>query len=316
MKRILLLILTLTISIFALASCADGSDNLNSSGGSMLDKGEGESSANPDYTGSENGTVKPPESNRKIIKTVNQSVQTEACDEFLASLNEAIAAVDGYISSSNYRGNNYYNDSSLRYASITVRVPAERLDDFTKSVNSLAVVTYFSENVSDVTLSYIDIESRISVLEAEETALKAMLGKAENVTQMLSIRQSLLDVQSDLASLRAQKNSYDDKIAYSTVNLTVNEVKRAVAQSKNPGFFEEVAINFSDNLYDIGQFFRGLAVWLLGDSLVIIIWAAVITGIVLLYRLWKKRNPDKKGISSLFGRKSCQKNSNEKDNEQ
>ena len=294
MKKIFSLLLILTLLTLSLASCsaADGGEVGNSS----ADK-----APESEYTGSDNISSDTVADNRKIIKTVNQSVQTETYDSFMASLSEAINSAGGYISSSNYRGNNYYNDTTLRYASITIRIPAENLDDFTKSVNSLAVVTSFSEDVSDVTLSYIDVESRISVLEAEETALTSMLEKADNVTQMLAIRQSLLEVQSDLAALRAQINSYNDRIAYSTVYLTVNEVKRAVAQTANPTFFEEVGSNFSDNLYDIGQFFRGLAVWLLGDSLVIIIWAAVIVGAVFLYKLWRKKYPSKKRAASRQG---------------
>ena len=283
MKKIISILIVIFVLMFTLVSCSSGAEG--NGGGSYA----GSDGMENDYKGESGSTDSTAEANRKIIKTVNQSVQTDAYDEFMDSLNEAISAVGGYISSSNYKGDNYYSADTLRYASLTVRIPAEKLDTFTADVDSLAIVTSFSENVTDVTLSYIDVESRISVLESEETALTAMLSSATTVDQMLSIRERLLDVQSDLASLRAQKNSYDDKISYSTVYLTVNEVRRAVA--KDPGFFEEVGANFSENLYNIGQFFRDLAVWLLGDSLVILIWAAVIVGLVFLYKLWRKKHP-------------------------
>lgn len=298
MKKILSLIITLAILLLSLISCSSN-ENMGVGGSDGADYENG-------YTGSGKEESDLLTEDRKIIKTVNQTVQTDEYDEFMTSLSSAISEAGGYTSSSNYRGENYYNDSSLRYASITIRIPAENLDSFTSRVDSLAIVTYFSESISDVTLSYIDVESRIKVLEAEETALSSMLAEATTVSEMLEIRERLIDVQSDLASLRAQKNSYDDKISYSTVYLTVNEVRRATA--KNPGFFEEVGASFSDNLYNIGQFFRSLAVWLLGDSLVILIWAAVIVAIVFIYKFWRKRNPDKK----LFGRFGKNKNSEKK----
>lgn len=313
MKKIISILLLLLILTLSLVSCSSSEFGGNSSpglnDGNAGDKGDAES----DYTGSGSAGSTTPLENHKIIKTVNQTVQTDAYDSFMASLSAAITEAGGYTSSSNYRGDNYYNDSTLRYASITIRIPAENLDAFTESVDSIAIVTYFSESVSDVTLSYIDIESRIGVLEAEETALTSMLASATTVDQMLKIRESLLEVQSDLASLRSQKNSYDDRIAYSTVYLTVNEVRRAVAQNSNPTFFEEIGQNFSDNLYGIGQFFRSLGVWLIGDSLIIIIWAAVIVGLVFLYKFWRKKNPTKKLFGKNKNAKSEEKRAEEKE---
>ena len=271
-KKILVLLLLCASVLATAVSCARGGDSGDFKGGAEMGGGY-PGSSNGAYGDTAGDSASSLIEDRKIIKNVNESIQTDKYDEFIASLYEAVASVGGYVSDKSERGQSYHNDTALRYASFTVRVPADALSDFTASVESLAVVTYYSESQTDVTTAYIDTESRITVLEAEESALLDMLGKSNNVDTLLAIRTRLLEVQSDLASLRKQLESYDDKVAYSTVYLSVSEVRRAV--EKNQTFFEEVGGNFSDSLYEIGQGFRAFAVWLLGDFLYILLFLAV-----------------------------------------
>ena len=213
---------------------------------------------------------------QKIIKNVYETVETEKYDEFIESLREAVAAAGGYISSSNYSGGGIYSSQNSRRATFEMRIPAERLGDFTGVVDGLGVVTYYEESATDVTLTYVDVVSKISVLEAEETALLSILASAKNTSEILAIREPLSDVQSSLASLRSQKKVIDDRVAYSTVRLALREVKSVSAAE--PGFFEEIGDEFMDSLEDIGGGFRGFFVWLIGDSLYILLVGAVATG--------------------------------------
>ena len=146
----------------------------------------------------------------------------------------------------------------------------------------MAVVTSYNEYISDVTNQYIDVTSRIAVLEAEETALLDILSKATTVSDMLEIRTRLLNVQSDLASLRAQRDNIDDRVEYSTVTLYVREVRRAV--KAGVGFFDEVGGRFLDSAADIGEGLRAFAVWLLGDILYILLFGGLSVGGVFLLR--------------------------------
>lgn len=290
-KKILatLAVLTLILSITALTSCS------KSMGGDSSAKLENEYGGySPEYNGKDNTVVEG--ENRKIIKNVNESVQTDRFDDFLDSLYTAISEAEGYISSSSYSGNSYYDSSNLRTANITIRIPAENLSLFTENVENMAVVTSYNEYIDDVTNKYIDITSRIAVLEAEETALLGILESATSTSEMLDIRTRLLDVQSDLASLRGQRDSIDDKVEYSTVSLYVREVRRAIAE--DIGFFDEVGGRFLDSIYDIGEGLRAFAVWLLGDILYILLVGGIITGIFFfarfLLRKYKNKLPRRK----------------------
>ena len=238
-----------------------------------------------------NSTSEVLDENRKIIKNVSESVHTDKFDEFLSSLRTAVSESGGYISSSSFSGDSYYSNS-LRSSNLVIRIPAENLDAFTSTVDSLGVVYSYSESVKDVTEAYVDVESRIGVLEAEERALHNMLSSAKNVSETLTIRTRLSEVQGDLASLVAQKASYDSQISYSTVSMYVREVRRA--DPVNPGFFEEVSGKFSDSLIDIGEFLRAFAIWFLGNIIYIVIFSGIGVGIVLLFKKIKLKKRPKK----------------------
>ena len=287
---VMLLAAAMIMSLALLASCSKSS-NYMPGDAAIAENGYGGSYAS-DVAGKENAVLG--EENRKIIKNVNESVQTDNFDGFLSSLSEAIYDAGGFISSSSYNGESYYNDSTLRTANITIRIPAENLSSFTEKVDAMSVVTSYNEYIEDVTNQYIDVTSRISVLEAEEAALLEILKSAKTTSEMLDIRTRLLDVQADLASLRAQRDSIDDRVEYSTVTIRVREVRRAVAQ--DVGFFEEVGGNFLDSVYDIGEGLRSFAVWFLGDILYIILVCGIITGAFFLIRAIIKKYGNKLAI--------------------
>ncbi len=225
---------------------------------------------------------------RKIIKTVNETVETKEYDSFIERLKTVVAEKGGYFASSRYSGNGY-ETSANRNASFEIRIPADRLGEFTETLGGMGSVTYFLEEANDVTASYVDVTSRIAVLEAEETALLDILSKSETVSDMLEIRTRLAQVQGDLASLRAQKDTYDTLVAYSTVNLNLREVDREKTVTDDT-FFGDVGEQFSDSLYGVGQFFRGVGVFFLGNSPVLLLLAAIGVGVFFLVRYFVRRS--------------------------
>ncbi len=290
-----LLLIALLLSAILLSSCESGAGG-KFDGGDYAPEDAPNIPDKEDFvggTGTDGGTVV---ADRKIIKTVRETIQTAAYEEFIAAMKTALAECGGFISNSEYSGDSYYNKNNNRRASFELRIPAENLDRFTSAVGELGTVSSYNESMNDVTEAYVDIESRISVLEAEEAALLSILGKAEDVNTMLSIRTRLLDVQSDLASLRAQKQSLEGRVAYSTVYLTLFEVSREVPVVEDPGFFEEIGVSFSENLYGIGQFFRGLLVWLIGSSPVLILLGGVGVGLFFLIRALYRRSQRKLAV--------------------
>lgn len=97
---------------------------------------------------------------RKLIKTVDMSVETKEFDSLMASLERKVEELGGYIESLEvYNGRMYSYDSTSRDASLTLRIPQNKLTDFLNEVSEISNVIHRSERVEDVTLTYVDMES-------------------------------------------------------------------------------------------------------------------------------------------------------------
>lgn len=229
-------------------------------------------------------------SEQKLIKTVSLSMQTREFDTLLENIQTKTAECGGYVESSDVSGLSYYNTGGYRYAWMTLRIPAERLDEFITIVSGLGNVTSKNESVQDVTLQYVDVESHIEALETEQTRLLELMEQAESMEDIIQIESRLSEIRYELQSYESRLRTYDNQVNYSTVSISIDEVDRETVMEEKPGFFGEIRMRLSDNFYDIGQGIRSFAVWFISSLPYL---ALVIAAIWLVVRLlekivWKK----------------------------
>ena len=128
---------------------------------------------------------------RKLIRDVNLEVETETFEELLSTVGEKTRNLGGYIEESyTYNGSNYYGKGT-RNANLTIRIPAEKLDEFLLAVGEVSNVISRNESVTDVTLEYVDLESHKRVLLAEQERLLELLEKAETIEDIISLESRL-----------------------------------------------------------------------------------------------------------------------------
>ena len=188
----------------------------------------------------------------KIIKTAEVIAETKDFDKALTELEQTVKALGGYVEASSIRGTGY-NTKESRAADYTLRIPAEKLDEFLAQAGTLVHVTKSSSTATDVSGTYYDIEARLSVLETERQVLEQMLSQTTNVTNMISIEQRLYDVIYEIESYKTMLKVYDKKVAYSTVTLYVCEVEDLTVVKEENTFgsrfkaaFQESWQNFAD----------------------------------------------------------------------
>lgn len=190
--------------------------------------------------------------NRKIIETVSYYSQTKDFDSFVSSLQKKILSAGGYIESSTLYGKEY-NSSDSRRAIIKARIPQKESADFSSYIENNSNVTRKEISTDDITLKYVDVQSRISALESEKTSLEAMLDKADSIDSLLKIKSQLTDVIYQLDSYKSQLRTYDNLVDYTTVNITVSEVRR-FSDTENTGVWQQIGENLSENFASVGNF--------------------------------------------------------------
>lgn len=226
---------------------------------------------------------------RKLIKTVNMDVETREYDKLLSAVENKVTELGGYIESLDaYNGSTYYSYRSTRNANLTIRIPKDRLEEFQNTVSELGNVTSRSENVQDVTLTYVDLQSHRDALRTEQERLLQLLEQAESVEDIITIEQRLSDVRYQLESMESQLRSYDNRVDYSTVYLYIDEVE-VYTPVEEETVWERISTGFVDSLKNIGEGLKEAAIWFVIHIPYLVIWAIVIAVIVLILKKIKKR---------------------------
>lgn len=235
------------------------------------------------------------QSNRKLIRTVDLEIQTKEFDTVLTSVQERVQELGGYVEQSSIDSGSSYYSSYNRYSYLTVRIPSDKLDGFLENVKETANVTNISESTEDITLRYVDAESRKIALETEQSRLLELLEKAETVEDIITIESRLSEVRYQLESYTSQLRTFDNQVDYSTVHINIHEVDRET-KVEPKGFWDEVKEEFGDSLYGIGNGIREFGIWFLGSSPYLVIWAIVIAGVVCAVKFVRKKRIQKRTL--------------------
>ena len=230
------------------------------------------------------------QNDRKLIRTVDMSVETKEYDALLKTLEAEVQSRGGYIESmDSYNGSSYSSYRNTRHASLTLRIPKGQLDSFLALVSEVGNIVRRSDNVEDVTLSYVDMESRRNALRTEQERLLALLEKAETIEDIITIEDRLSSVRYQLESMESRLRTIDNQVDYSTVYMDVSEVQELtpVAERTVP---ERIADGFMGTLKDIGNGVIEFIIWFLVNIPYLVIWSVMITVVVLVIRgIWKKK---------------------------
>ena len=230
---------------------------------------------------------------QKLIKRVNIDAETEDLESLLPQITNKVGELGGYIEHQELYNGSAYSSSRRRNVNMTIRIPADRLGEFTAQIEGASNVVNYSESAEDVTLQYVDTESRITALEVEQERLLELLSKADNMSDLLEIEARLTDVRYELESYSSQLRTLENKVSYATVYLYINQVK-VYTEVEPQTVWQRIGSGFSENLTDIGEDLTNFFVWIVTFSPQLIFWAVVIAGTVTLVRRKAKNRRTKK----------------------
>lgn len=106
---------------------------------------------------------------------------------------------------------------------LTVRVPAAAFDAARRELSGLGEVTDERVSGDDVTGQLVDHDARIRSLQAQEDALRTLLGRANAVGEVLQVQGQLFEVRRQIEQLQAQRVALADAADFSTITLRLVE---------------------------------------------------------------------------------------------
>lgn len=217
---------------------------------------------------------------QKLVKRVYIDAETEDLDPLLADLNEKLSSLGGYVEYQDIYNGSTYASRRYRSATMTIRVPAEKLDSFVSQVEDTSNVVSVSQSQENVTLTYVATESRMKALETEQARLLELMDQAETMADLLEIEARLTDVRSELEQITSQLRVLSNQVDYATVELSIEQVT-VYTQVEKQTVWQRIGSGLKENLSDIGDAFMDFFVWLLTYSPQLIVFGLMIVVIVL-----------------------------------
>lgn len=221
----------------------------------------------------------------KMVYTANMDLQTLSFDQADSDISALVEEMGGYFEQRSISN----RSSGYRYAEYTVRVPAEKFNDFCSQMGTLCHLVYKNESADNITESYYDTQSRLVTAQTKLERLQELLRRAESMEDIITIESAISETEWTIENLTGTLRTYDSLVGYSTVYMSLSEVYELAGQGQAPVTFgDRLGESFLDGLKAIGRTAQNFAVWLAYSWF----WLLIVVVIVILVirRLRRRKN--------------------------
>jgi hypothetical protein len=175
--------------------------------------------AGPATTAGPGGPVVPTAA-AKVVKTGSLTLQVLAgrVTSSVDALATTAAGLGGYVASTATT-----DAGGPPTADVTLRVPSAQFEALLARAQALGTTMSVATSGQDVTGQFVDLNARITALEASRQRYLDILTHASTVGDILAVQQQLDGLQSQLEELRGQLNVLTDQTSYGTLTVHLQE---------------------------------------------------------------------------------------------
>ena len=197
------------------------------------DSGSGQKAGGP-ATGT-SGRVDPAAvtaSTQYLARSASLALKVKEIGAAAASVRSVSAANDGIILSENIGGGGPTpadaTATPTTYGEITISVPSDRLDRALDALARVGTVTRRESSSDNVHDEYVDTQSRVETMRASVDRVRALMSKATDIAQVVTLESELSRREADLEALEAQLASLKDRVARSPIQVSLATVATVV----------------------------------------------------------------------------------------
>lgn len=224
---------------------------------------------------------------RMIIRTANVKILVNDTAKAVDAVTQAAEAAGGYVS-----GSRIWRDGELLRATLTLRVPGEKLTSTLAAIRGLAKRVE-NETISseDASQEYVDLESQLRNLEATEVELRELMTtirkNAKKAQEVLEMHQQLSAIRSQIEQIKGRMRYLSQLAAMSTVSLEIapDLIQQPVVE---PGWQPVVIVkDASRALVAVLQSIATTAIWFV--IYVLPILGMLLLGILLFLKIVRRQ---------------------------
>lgn len=196
-----------------------------------------------------------------LVKTMEIYLQVDEVKTQSAAIQSLAVELGGYLSELNESGDGI-EGTTVRQ---TLRIPALRLEEAMTRIEALGRILQRSLTTQDVTLQFVDMNSRLRNLEKTEGRLLAHLEQSGDMQAILNVEKEIDRVRGEIETVQGRINDLANQIGFATVRVTLAATPSAGPISPASTF--STGSVFTDALRNLVGFAQGL--WF------IVIWVTV-----------------------------------------
>ena len=152
---------------------------------------------------------------RIIIREVDMALVVENIQATIDRISDIAVESGGWVVDS--------RRYSLHDGGISIRVPAERLEDTIDSLRRIARKVQSELTTSrDVTDEYVDLGARLRNQQATEEALLSLLERAQSVEAALAVQRDLTNVQQEIERISGRIKFLEETSAFSLIRVNLS----------------------------------------------------------------------------------------------
>jgi hypothetical protein len=200
-----------------------------------------------------------------IIRNANLTLVVEDPAQSAEDISNLAESLGGFVVTSNVYQTTYgSSEIPTTRASITIRVPVERLDEAIDKITD-GVIELREKNIigQDVTSEYTDLQSRLTNLEVAEEQLREIMDKATQTEDVLKVFDDLRSVREEIEVIKGQMKYYEDSARLSAISIEL--IPDELAQPLSIGGWrpQGTAKDAVEALINALQFLADAGIWIL-----------------------------------------------------
>ncbi len=289
----------LTLAAFLLVSCAAASPASQSDG---IYYGEPAPAAPPmeapqaeadgSYRAGNAFTSSATDVQRIVIKNADMSIIVEDPTESLDRISRMAEEMEGFVVSARAYQQILADGQEVVRASVTIRVPAERLNEALQRIRLESSKPIVHENLDsqDVTREYTDLQSRLRNLEAAEAQLQEIMGSANRTEDVLNVYNQLTQVREQIEVTKGQIQYYEQSAALSSISVELvpdASVQPLTIAGWEPGGIAKEALQaLITGLKGVAKVAIWAVLWAL--PMLVVVFGPLVVIVLAVRRYWRR----------------------------
>lgn len=161
---------------------------------------------------------------RMVIQSATLEVSVADPVEAMRATSALANSMGGYVVSSNRYSDTTYNNVTYTRTTITIRVPAARLEEAMQKIREMSANGkngIISESLTgdDVTSDFVDSSSRLRNLKAAEEQLVRLMENTEDLEATMSVFRELTNIRSQIEVLEGHIKYLQESSALSSISV-------------------------------------------------------------------------------------------------